>query len=119
MAVRADVIEAVVVHANVRDVRRHEVDGIAPTDVEKRLVIRDLELINRRAELKALRPLGPAARGILALEEREVSLRYFNLSRLLPANRGNVGIQFFFGYRFELGAEAFPHIFLLPRDILA
>ena len=68
IAVGADVVEAVVMHAGMGDVRGHEVDGVAPADVEERLVPRDLELIDRRAELEALRPFRPAARGVFALD---------------------------------------------------
>ncbi len=68
IAVGADVVEPVVVHPDVGQVRRHEVDGVAPADVEEGRVACHFILINRPAELEALRPFGPAARGVFALD---------------------------------------------------
>ena len=67
IAVRADVVEPVIVHADVGDVRRHDVDECASRPISRNsLVAGGIELQDRRAELKALRPLGPAAAGVLA-----------------------------------------------------
>jgi hypothetical protein len=68
IAVGADVVEAVVVDADVGDVGRHEVDGVAAADVEEGFVAGDFELVERAAELEALGPFGPAARGVFALD---------------------------------------------------
>jgi hypothetical protein len=62
----ADVVEAVVVHAHVRDVRRHPRVGALAAELEERALAGRVELQQRRAELEALRPLRPAARGVAA-----------------------------------------------------
>ena len=67
IAVGGDVVEAVVMHAGVRDVAGHQFDGLAASDVEEARVARGVELKDGRAELKALRPLRPAARRVAAL----------------------------------------------------
>src|SRR3982750_4904723 len=56
IAVRADVIEAMIVHADVADVRRHNCDCPLAADREELLVACGVELQNRGAELEALRP---------------------------------------------------------------
>ena len=65
--VGGDVVEAVIVHADVRHVRGHELDGLAPPDFQEALLAGGIELQQRRAELEPLRPLRPAARGVFAL----------------------------------------------------
>ena len=66
VAVRADVVEAVVVHPDVADVARHHGAGALPAELEEALVAGRVELQQRRAVLKALGPLGPAAGGVAA-----------------------------------------------------
>ena len=67
VAVGRDVVEAVIVHAGVRHVRGHVLHRAFVADLQKPLVAGGVVLQHGRAELKALRPLGPAARGVLAL----------------------------------------------------
>jgi hypothetical protein len=67
VAVGGDIVEAVVVHAGVRDVRGHELHGLLAPELEETLVAGRVVLEERHAELEALRPLGPAARGVSAL----------------------------------------------------
>ena len=66
-AVGADVVEAVIVDADVREVRRHAVERAGAAELEEGAVARRVELENGRSELKALRPLGPAARAVASL----------------------------------------------------
>ena len=70
IAVRADVVEAVVVDADVRQMRGHHGDGPLAAELQIPLVVRGVELQQHRAVLKALRPLGPAA-GRVAAVDRE------------------------------------------------
>ena len=67
-AVGADVVEAVIVDAHVRQVRRHALDGARAPELEEPPVAGGVELQQRRAELKSLRPLGPAAGPIPPLD---------------------------------------------------
>src|SRR5262249_25688650 len=66
--VRADVVEAVVVDTDVREVRRHPLDRARTAQLEKRRLARGIELQQRRSELEPLRPLGPAAGAVAALD---------------------------------------------------
>ncbi|MDB6027473.1 MAG: hypothetical protein JWM68_3696 [Verrucomicrobiales bacterium] len=66
IAVGADVIEAVVMHADVADVRGHLLDGGVATHGEELFLAGGIELENGGAELETLRPLRPAARGVFA-----------------------------------------------------
>ena len=66
-AVGADVVEAVVVHAHVGEVRGHALHCARSSEVEEGDVTGRVELQQRRSELEALRPLCPAARLIAAL----------------------------------------------------
>jgi len=50
-----------VVDADVRDVRRHQLKRFGAANVEKTLFAGRIELEQGRAELKSLRPLRPAA----------------------------------------------------------
>jgi hypothetical protein len=56
----------VVVHADVRDVRRHVFEGLFAAELQEGLVAGGVELEERHAELEALGPLGPAARRVFA-----------------------------------------------------
>src|SRR4051812_7521289 len=68
VAVGADVVEAVVVHAHVGEVPRHAGQGPLTADVEKLLGACRVVLQQRRSELEALRPLRPSTRAIPALD---------------------------------------------------
>ncbi len=61
VSVGADVVEPVIVHAHVREVRRHALDRARSTEFEECSIAGGVELQQRRSELKALRPLGPAS----------------------------------------------------------
>ena len=50
-----------IVHADMRNVRGHVLDGLAPPDFQEALVAGRVILEQRRAKLEALRPLRPAA----------------------------------------------------------
>ena len=64
VAVGADVVEAVIVHADVGEVRRHPLHACSACPISRNsFVPGGVELEERRAVLEALRPLGPAARG--------------------------------------------------------
>ena len=67
VAVGADVVEAMVVDAHVREVRRHAFHGARAPQLEEGLVAGRVELEQRRPELEALGPFGPPARLIAPL----------------------------------------------------
>ena len=71
VAVGADVVEAVIVNADVADVRRHHVDRSLAPDLQEFGVAGGIELQDGGAELEALRPLGPAAAGVLAADSED------------------------------------------------
>ena len=56
---------------DMRNVRRHVADGFLPAETEHGLVARRIELQERHPELKPLRPLRPAARGVAALDRED------------------------------------------------
>src|SRR5688572_17175428 len=62
VAVRTDVVEAVIVNTGVRQMSGHPLEGPRSAKSEERGVSRRIELQERSAELKALGPLRPAAR---------------------------------------------------------
>ena len=66
--VGADVVEAVIVNARVREVRRHPRERALAAEIEKRRVARRIELQQRRAVLKSFRPLGPSARRVAPVD---------------------------------------------------
>jgi hypothetical protein len=66
VAVGGDIVEAVVVDADVRDMRGHALDGVAASEFEELIVAGGVELQDGGAELEALGPLGPAAGGVAA-----------------------------------------------------
>ena len=68
IAVGADVVEAVIVNADVGDVRRHDVDGALGGRSPGTRLAGGVELQDGGAELEALRPFGPAAAGVLAAD---------------------------------------------------
>jgi hypothetical protein len=65
-AVGAHVVEAVIVHARVREVRGHAGDRRAAAAVEELGLARRVELQERGADDEAFRPLGPPARAVAA-----------------------------------------------------
>ena len=67
VAVGADVVEPVVVHPDVGDVMRHARDGPFAAEFQERFVAGGVVLQDRRAVHEALRPFGPAARGVFAV----------------------------------------------------
>jgi hypothetical protein len=77
VAVGADVVEAVVVHAHVGEVRRHPRQRPIAADVEELFGAGRVVLQQRRAELEPLGPLGPAARAIAPVdgEDRRAVVR--------------------------------------------
>jgi hypothetical protein len=64
VAVRADIVEPVVVNADVREVRRHHSQRALAAKLEKLLVAGGVELQKRGSELEPLRPLRPALRRV-------------------------------------------------------
>ena len=68
VAVGADVVETVVVHAGMGDVKGHEVDHFGADGIKEFGVAGSIELKDSGAVLKALGPLGPAAGGVLAAD---------------------------------------------------
>ena len=68
IAVGADVVEAVIVDADVGQVRRHAFDRPRAPQLEECGLAGRVELQQRRAELESLRPLGPPARAITAFD---------------------------------------------------
>ena len=71
IAVGRDIVEPVVVDADVRNVGGHHLDGLAPAQVQEPLVAGGVELQEGGAELEPLRPFGPAARGVSALDSED------------------------------------------------
>jgi hypothetical protein len=63
-SVRADVVEAVIVDADMREVRRHALDRARPAKLEKVGVTGRVILQQRGSELKPLGPFGPPARPV-------------------------------------------------------
>ena len=91
VAVRADVVEAVIVHAHVGQVRRHPLERAGAAEIEEPRVVGRIELQQRGAELKPLGPLGPAARLVASLdgEDRRASVGHstsLRSTRSLPAD---------------------------------
>ena len=64
ISIRGNVVESVIVHTDVRDMRGHPFNGAAPANFQETLVAHRVELQQRRAVLKTLRPLRPAARSV-------------------------------------------------------
>jgi hypothetical protein len=58
----------VIVHAHVRQVRRHALERARPAEIQELTLACGVELQQRRSELEALRPLGPAARAVAPLD---------------------------------------------------
>src|SRR5688572_7704995 len=60
ISIGGNIIEAMVVHPNVRNVARHELDRAVPPHIEERFFACRIVLQKRGAKLKSLRPLGPS-----------------------------------------------------------
>jgi hypothetical protein len=58
----------VIVHAHVREMRGHALDGPRSAELEKRVIAGGVELEQRGSELEALRPFGPSPRLIAAAD---------------------------------------------------
>jgi hypothetical protein len=67
-SVGGDVVEAVVVDPNVRNVGRHALDRPATAHLQESAIPRGIKLEKRRAVLEALGPFGPAAGRVTALD---------------------------------------------------
>src|SRR4051812_36441546 len=68
IAIGADVVEAMIVHADMRNMGGHVSHRMLPTFLKEALVARGIELKNLGAELKTLRPFGPATTCIPPLD---------------------------------------------------
>src|SRR5262249_7179452 len=64
VAVGGDVVETMIVHADMGDVDGHVLEDPAPAQFQEARLSGRLELQKSRTKLKALRPLGPTARRI-------------------------------------------------------
>src|SRR5207249_2008667 len=64
IAVSADVIEPVIVDADVRNMRGHDSDRVAPAVLQEPVLARGIKFEQRRPELESLRPLRPSVRRI-------------------------------------------------------
>ena len=92
ISVGADVVEAVIVYADMGDVCRHHLDGFALADFEKRLVTSGVVVQEGRAVLKALGPFGPSLGRVAPLDrkDRRAVLRFparFNVPNLRAGER--------------------------------
>jgi hypothetical protein len=67
-AVGAHVVEPVIVHAHVREVRRHAGEGAFPAKLEEFARAGCVKLQQRRPVLKSFCPFRPAARRVLAVD---------------------------------------------------
>ena len=92
VAVGADVVEAVVVHADVGDVAAITVARALAAELEEALVAGGVELQQRRAVLEALRPLGPAAGGVAAVDGEDRRGRAGRAGALDRVDRGGRGL---------------------------
>lgn len=98
ISIRTHVVEAVIMDADVRNMRRHDGDRPLAPDVQKFLIIRCVELQNRGAELKPLRPFRPTTTRVLA-----ATGEYGRSGRWIPrlVNRSNLA-----GGQFEQAVNA-------------
>ncbi len=64
ISISADIIEAVIMNAAMRQMRRHELNGVVPSVVQKMPFARGIELKNGRAELEPLGPFRPPPAGV-------------------------------------------------------
>ena len=77
ISVSGNIIEPMIMDADVRNMWRHEFNSFRPANLEESLLARGVELEQSRAELESLRPFSPPPRGIFALrsEDRRSSAR--------------------------------------------
>ena len=59
--VSGNIVKAMIMHANVRNVRGHVANRLFPADLQESSVACCVKLQQRRPVLKSLRPFGPAA----------------------------------------------------------
>src|SRR5438876_7638782 len=87
-----DIVESVIVDADVREVGRHALEGVAPADFQERFLAGGIELQQRRAELKPLRPLGPPTGGVSASyrEDRRAAFGFPALLEVQDFSRGKL-----------------------------
>ena len=85
--VRAHVVEAMVVHADVADVRGHPLERPGASQLEPLPFAGGVELQNRRSELKALGPFRPPTRDVSAADGEH---RGAGAGRPRRLNRGNL-----------------------------
>jgi hypothetical protein len=134
-AVRADVVEAMIVDAGVRQVRRHAIDRARAPQLEELRIAGGVELQQRRPTWKPFGPLGPPARAVPALtvktgvpcrrvparvEEADLPGRQLEqaLGRALQVGGGALAIDLDHGRpscgpkprHQSLQAEALPHV---------
>ncbi|MBA7481356.1 hypothetical protein ES707_16826 [subsurface metagenome] len=70
IAVGADVVEAVVVYADMADVGGHGLQGALDPSIQELFVLPRVELKKGRSKPKPLCPLGPAPCGVFALHRK-------------------------------------------------
>ena len=104
-----------VVHADVGDMRGHALDRVAPSNFQKPLLAGRVELQQGRAELEALRPFRPAARGVFAYhgENRRAGFRFPRLFKPQDFLRRKLEQSPDFGnelLRCELVVDLYSHI---------
>src|SRR5881409_25652 len=66
IAVSRDVVETVIMHADVRDVRSHALEGAGTAELKETFLAGGIELKDGRAKLETLGPFGPATRGVFS-----------------------------------------------------
>src|SRR5947207_2217011 len=81
-----------VMHSGMRNVRRHDFNGLSFADLQKAFFSGGIELQQSRAELKTLRPLRPSARSVFSFD-REYWRSFCRVPGFFQAEnlwRGNV-----------------------------
>ena len=71
VSISADVVEPMVMHADVRKMRGHQAKRPIAADAEHFLITGGIILENRRTILESLGPLGPSPRGIFSLDGKD------------------------------------------------
>ena len=71
IAVGREVIEAMIVHADVRHMRGHQLARALAAEFEQTSIVGHIERENRTAILKTLRPLGPTLARVLSLDRKD------------------------------------------------
>src|SRR5689334_21802233 len=84
VSVRRNIVEPMIVHAKVRNVRGHQLYRVFSAKLQKLAFASRIELQQRRSELKPLCPFSPPARGVFAFNsEYRCSLAW--IPRILKA----------------------------------